>query len=50
MNLRNLFKKTWSAGLLIFSMLAFKSNNKVEEIVDAISEEEDPTKQKPLKK
>lgn len=39
MNLRNLFQDTWTTGLLIFSILAFKRGNKTIETNEPSTEE-----------
>ena len=35
MNLRSLFQKTWASGLLFFSILVFKRNNKTIDISES---------------
>lgn len=41
MNLKNIFQKTWSKGLLLFSIVVLKKNNKTIEVGSISSEEKD---------
>lgn len=41
MNLGNMFRKTWAAGLLLFTMIFFRGNKTIEPI-ESSSDEESP--------